>query len=107
MKPQPSQIRNHNNEQAALVKARVGIDDCVQALELDVGEGTQCPNRRCDGIDSIKQSRNGETWGCDQCGEKGDIISMVRLRRNCGFGQAIEFLKRECLPAGGKQERLL
>ncbi len=79
----------------ALLKSKVGFDDAVVALGMEGDAGPECPS--CGALDALKPCHKGNGYFCEVCAETGDVITLVRARRDCGHLKAVEFLERECL----------
>lgn len=87
----PDRRRADLREQAALVKARLGCEEVLEALGLDTGAGRECPDPLCGAFGEMRVGPSG--WRCSACGKSGDAIAMVRLKKNVGFAGACEFLE--------------
>ena len=96
--------RRDNNERAALLKSRLSVEDVVCGLGLDEGEalaaengGPMCPF--CGGFTMVI-AKSGETFACSSCDGTGDIITLMREVKQCGFGRALDYLE-ELAPGKG------
>lgn len=81
-------------ERIAVVKARVTFGEAARLLGLDHDLGVACPAPGCGAL-GLRPCHGGRGWRCEACGEKGDVIDLVRLARDCGPGKACDVLERE------------
>jgi len=89
--------KSDDRERAALVKARLGVADAVEALSLDSPLGIVSPC--CGALGMLKIVHGGDGWKCEVCAAHGDVIELVRAVRQCGFHAALEFLEVEVIGA--------
>jgi hypothetical protein len=87
--------KSDDRERAALVKAKVGIEEALAALFDQTTLGSPCPNPSCGAIGMLKIVHGGDGWLCEVCAARGDVIELVRAVRQCGFHAALEFLEVE------------
>lgn len=84
--------RRDLDERKAAVKIRVRFASVVHALALDHETGTACVIATCRAL-SLKSCHEGKGYVCEACGDKGDMIDLVRQVRDCSLAAAIEFLE--------------
>jgi hypothetical protein len=80
-------------DRKVFVKEKSQFDDVIEALDL-LSQGAphpDCPH--CDGVAVLRRCHGGEGYYCSFCDETGDMIDLVRVRRNVGFTGAIEILE--------------
>lgn len=87
-------------ERAAFVKNKARFEDVVVMLGL-VDKGAQfakdkrpsadCP--KCRGGDCLKPCHGGQGYYCEECGDKGDMIGLVCIRRDVERRTAIKMLE--------------
>lgn len=89
-------------ERIAFVKARAKFDFVVEALGLDHEEGVPCVVSSCRAF-AVKACHDGAGYYCSVCGDKGDMIDLVCIVRDCRPAKACEFLEHAL--AGEKDEK--
>ncbi len=109
MNPWADQKRKRDFEdRKVFVKAKAQFDDVIEALDLlsDGAPHPDCPH--CDGVAVLRRCHGGAGYYCSFCDETGDMIDLVRVRRNVGFAGAIDILEEIiALQKGGETARLL
>ncbi|MEM9014067.1 MAG: hypothetical protein AAGB02_03065 [Pseudomonadota bacterium] len=93
------------DERRAYVKARSFYAEVTHALGLNHELGDECPT--CGGF-TLRSTANELGYFCDNpaCGDKGDMIDLVCLKRDCDFVRAIGFLE-EAIAGGPKDTHTL
>lgn len=74
------------------VKLRVRFPAVAQALGLDHEAGAACVIATCRSL-ALKPCHEGKGYVCEACGDKGDMIDLVRQVRDCSLAGAVEFLE--------------
>ena len=93
-------------ERKGAAKARARFARVVAALGLDHEEGVACVVSTCRAL-SLRPCAEGKGYFCPVCGDKGDMIDLVRVVRDCGMTAAVEFLEHVAEEADAKTGRLL
>lgn len=87
-----SRRRADLDDRKASVKCRVRFPAVVAALGLDHETGVYCVVSTC-GAMALMPCHEGLGYVCTVCGDKGDMIDLVRQVRDCGLSAAVEFLE--------------
>ena len=87
-----SRKRADLDERKASVKCRVRFPAVTRALGLDHESGAACVVSTCRSL-ALKSCHGGHGYVCEACGDKGDMIDLVRQVRDCSLAGAVEFLE--------------
>lgn len=94
-----------NRDAAAGVKARLGLDEVLEAFEMVSDEGGdtryECPF--CRGF-SLEPHKDNMNFTCGSCAETGDIITLVRAHRYVVLTGAIKLLE-ELIGGSGRDTK--
>ena len=93
-------------ERKGAAKARARFGAVVAALGLDHEGGVACVVATCGAL-ALRPCAEGKGYFCSVCGDKGDMIDLVRIVKDCGMTAAVEFLEGVAAEKDRETRRLL